>query len=231
MDFLKTVQLLHFTGRFFGLASFSYGPSGRPLVSPSDVFPLLIRSFILLIALVHNHITAKEEFGADVFHGDLTAFIFLEALKRFGAINMYAAIGLTIYTFVGRHRYSKIIQEVQAIDSEVRLLYLPPLKVEMSHFIFNQLHSIGIVVKHKRIFRFTAGLVVVDLALIFAMHVVTAFYMGEGKELTTGILINRACWVIYGYVTNVSFIWYSCQCEALLFAIFMRFYGLNDRFG
>lgn len=120
MDFLKTAQLLHFTGRFFGLASFSYGPSGRPLVSPSDVFPLLIRSFILLIALLNSYITAKEEFGADVFHGDLTAFIFLEALKGFGTINMFVAIALTIYTFVGRHHYLKIIQEVQGIDSEVR---------------------------------------------------------------------------------------------------------------
>ena len=98
-------------------------------------------------------------------------------------------------------------------------------------FFFNQLHSLGIVVNHKRVFRFTASLVIVDVLLAIGLLAYFVLYLDQGQELTAEMLTQRVLIIIYGFMINASFIWYNCQCQTLLFAVFMRFYGLNDRFG
>ena len=120
-DFLRTTEFLHLFGRFLGVSAFSciYGPSGRLFVAPSDLLPPFIRLSALLFA-IFCYIISAEDLDDGFSSDDIQVFLFSQALKKFDVASLLGAINLTFSTFTGRHHYWKIIQEVHAIDSQVR---------------------------------------------------------------------------------------------------------------
>ena len=93
-----------------------------------------------------------------------------------------------------------------------------------------QLHSLGIKVDHEKVFRFTVGFVLVALSMLMALEVLFLYYVRAGEVWSAEEYVIKLIAGYYFVATNGVFVWFGYQCDNILFAVFMRFYGLNHRF-
>lgn len=226
--FFKAAHCVYLVGRILGVSAFtySYGPSKRVHVRSRDVFFLLVplcASVFTLLNYLHGGPLLSKTFK-------LKSPLF-EAMMDFMNINSsVASTMLILYQFFCRKKYWTLLVEIDSIDFEVSDSDIPSLGVAKQTLSLMKLRSLGAAINHRRVFYFTILLQVASTtSLIFITT--TLFTCVVSDNLRASGSMNQNISAIYFIlVCNGHFLWFFGQGETIFFAIFLRFYGLNDGF-